>query len=213
LFGGGDWISTRPAEVEPGTLHELNRSAAAPLGQHWDADFISMEISPGCIPLLNDFWEVGGRASRPSKSDFPQGLELTCTPFTLRLASIHHSAMSSEHENELREAGERLRQFLEASGVTGHPVLSPPSSKQSKALQLAKKERLCSGEQLAVALSQCCPSQDWQLFLCRYGFKVEAKPFLKRFAACKTPCSENWEKLGLGLLGTKKTWTWAPSLF
>lgn len=61
LFGGGDWISTRPAEVEPGTLHELNRSAAAPLGQHWDADFTSMEISPGCIPLLNHFWWVQGK--------------------------------------------------------------------------------------------------------------------------------------------------------
>ena len=127
---GGDWIRVRPAEAEADTLHELNKSAHAALGQQWDVDFVSLEICPGCLPVLSDFWEVGGRATRPANSAFPYGLEVSCSPFTLRIASMHHSAMSADHESELRAAGERLRQFLEASGVTGRPVLSPPSSQQ-----------------------------------------------------------------------------------
>ena len=42
---GAGWINPRKKHSEEGaTLHELNATAIAPLGQEWDVDFISMEL-------------------------------------------------------------------------------------------------------------------------------------------------------------------------
>lgn len=90
----------------------------------------------------------------------------TCSPFTLRVASIHHPSMTSEHESMLREAASKLRVFLQASGVTGHPILAAPDTLDLEALV-----------QLGAAIEQCLPSTEWQLFVCRYGLKTEAGAF------------------------------------
>lgn len=100
----------------------------------------------------------------------------TCSPFTLRVASIHHPSMTSEHESMLREAASKLRVFLQASGVTGHPILAAPDTLDLEALHLGQKG-FCTEVQLGTAIEQCLPSTEWQLFVCRYGLKTEAGAF------------------------------------
>ena len=60
-------------EEEDGSLKDLNEQSYSKLFSHWDIDFLSMEISPGGIPILPPFWEVGGSLARPTDSDFPFG--------------------------------------------------------------------------------------------------------------------------------------------
>ena len=150
---------------------------------------------------MADYWEVGGTLTRSPKSDFPTGLELAREPFTLRLASTKHTAMTAAHEQDLREIAKKLRTFLQESGVTGHPLLGAPSDASQQALQLAKKERFATGEQLAAAISFCCPAEDWQLFVCRYGLKIPAKPFYAKLCRMRETLTEE-----LGELRAKTTW-------
>ena len=189
------------------SLWDLNRQEeegdrlAAPLGQAWDVDFVSMEISANCIPILADGWEVGGRLGRSPASDFPFGLEISCSPFTLRVASIFHPSMTNEHESMLREAASKLRVFLQAAGVIGHPILAAPDTLGQQGLQLAKKERFCSGVQLGTAIEQCLPSAEWQLFVCRYGLKIEAGGFFGKLLSLKSVMEAD-----LGQLRSRTAW-------
>ena len=121
-------------EEEDGSLKDLNEKSYNKLFSHWDIDFLSMEISPGGIPILTPFWEVGGSLARPTDSDFASGLEIGSSPFTLRIQSTQRDAVNEHHDEALRTAAKELRQFLQGCGGVGRPVLakgailSPPAS-------------------------------------------------------------------------------------
>ena len=200
--GAGGWLTSRRQKPDDVSLKSLNNVAAAALGQAWDLDFICMEVSANSLPILAEYWEIGGRLARSADSDFPPGLEIASSPFTLRIASIRHASMTKEHEALLVEAAKKLRNFLKSSGVTGHPILAAPDTLTQQALQLAKKERLCSGEQLAAAVEHCLPASEWQVYVCRYGLKIEASTFFAKLCAIKPVIEAD-----LGALRSRTAWS------
>lgn len=146
------------------------------------------------------------RTARPTDSDFPNGLEICSAPFTVRVQSIYQSTQNEEHNAVLRAAAQELRQFLQGCGGTGHPILACPDTAEQQALQVAKKQRFCSAEQLAVALESCFPGADWQIFVCKYGLKVKASTLFETLKAMNNKMFEVQN-----CLGKKSCGLWVPS--
>ena len=138
---------------------------------------MSMEISPGCLHLFSDSWEVGGSISRPLDSDFEPGLELARAPYTLRLQSRAHQTMDERHKDWLRQTAANIRRWLPAFGPTRHPKLKPPSTVEGQALALARCERSCTAEQLAACLEATTTADNSRLIICRYGVKYPAQRY------------------------------------
>lgn len=88
----GEWINPRavtgqgPA-TEPGmTLWDFNQAEVEErhMGRKWDCEFLLMEIPPDSLAafhFLARFWEV--RGSYNDAKDFPAGLEIATSPWTL----------------------------------------------------------------------------------------------------------------------------------
>ena len=188
-------------EEEDGSLKGLNEQRYSKLFSHWEIDFLSMEISPGGIPILALFWEVGGSVARPIDSDFPFGLEISSSPFTLRIQRTRYDTVNEHHEEAFRTAAKELRQVLQDCGDTGHPILAAPDTAEQQALQLAKKQRFCTGEQLAAALECCHPAAEWQILVCKYGMKIKASSFFETLQAMGTKMEEE-----MGQLRARTAW-------
>ena len=102
-------------------LSALNLESQHPLGRDWDIDFMSMEISPGCLHLFSDSWEVGGSISRPADSDFEPGLELARAPYTLRLQSRAHQTLDESHQLAAIDPTERATVHMRSSAADSQP--------------------------------------------------------------------------------------------
>ena len=55
---------------------------------HWDVDFLVLAVLPRSLALFADIWTLGGSCQRGHASNFPSGLELATSPFTLRAAPV-----------------------------------------------------------------------------------------------------------------------------
>ena len=196
------WIDPRArgqASLENAPLlSALNLESQHPLGRDWDIDFMSMEISPECLHLFSDSWEVGGSISRPADSDFEPGLELARAPYTLRLQSRAHQTMDESHQDWLRQTAANIRRRLPTFGPTRHPKLKPPSTREGQALALARCERSCRAEQLAACLEAITTADDSRLIICRYGVKYSAQSFHQEKLMAARAVMARW-------LGTEST--------
>ena len=157
-------------------LADLNVRSTAPVGQHWDIDFLVFRISPSCLPLFASFWELGGISSSFRKGAFPDGLEIAAHPFTLR---VDCSARVSQLDNA--SFAHQLLDALIATSATDNPTLARPlPGAASRNLKLAMQPRMVTATHLAQALLRVAPPTSYTLYICKYGFKVDAEEFFDR---------------------------------
>ena len=131
------------------TLSHHNASCAAPLGLHWDIDFIVLQITPGCLQYFAEFWMLGGgsQGQRPGMDPFPPGLELVKgQPFSLRVQVLQPTAA------KYQDFGRIFIDLCKTRTPTGHPHLQQPMTLAEASRRLAMQERMVAASELEVVL-------------------------------------------------------------
>jgi hypothetical protein len=143
-----------------------------------DCDKLIMQITPSCLHLFAKHWEVGGSALRGlDDKGFPEGLELAfVSPWTLRIRSSAYPALDAHHLAVLREWGAAICLNLRTAG-SRKPVLLPPADPAMASKQLARHQKCCEAIDLMRAINAVPGYADMELYVCRYGMKLEAEPF------------------------------------
>ena len=205
--GPGQWINPRgvavgkpPAHADR-TLWDLNQEEQEDhqLGRKWDCDFLLMEILPCAVPIFGAIWEVGG--SYNDAKDFPSGLEIATSPWTLRITGPKGTDMAA--------IAHRLRTCLSDCGPTGHPILAPPTSTAGCQRVLAKASRTTSGRQLADALGQVLEGSGCKLMIMKYGMKLPGEEAFGLLVAAKEAMASETDALTLQRLWRTKVTDWA----
>ena len=145
-----------------------------PPGCEWDCDFIHMQISSGCIPILSKYWTLGGGASRIKGL---QGLELSSDPFVLRIKPVLERGQAEV--DWLANFGKRLCLQLASSGETGHPVLIPAEGPNAS-VALSTNQKMVDADHLRTCILELVEEEDMQLHIYKYGMKIPAQRFFER---------------------------------
>ena len=114
-------------------LAELCAQLHQNLGEEWDIDTLVVKVLPSSLVLFSSTCALGGSCTRhTTTSNLPAGLEVTKSPFTLRVCpgTMTRQRMDiQEAEDWQKEFGRRLVENLGLQGT--HPMLLQPCEDRS----------------------------------------------------------------------------------